>query len=297
MKKRKKWLLMAALLGIAGIGCVTYIVNSEKDRQYPEERYMEKQNRENEGIKPAEQDASDKEQSEENRKENGHCITYGKFTYEILAWERIDDTEIETQETYPEEHFRDGIPDADYEIEMVYDYEALFSDYPGYEELFMNRYTYEQDDYFAQIEKYEIDEASYRQTTHPETRYFFFRMKITNTTDKDQELVLNELNLIHANRNNGFALYTDGICYFDKAVYTEGEERLHQFTWYNMKPGETLECTVGYEMRTYGIKWMFPEEDDVVYIGIISPQMESQWINPVVSKNVVRVDDLPPMEE
>lgn len=72
----------------------------------------------------------------------------------------------------------------------------------------------------------------------------------------------------------------------------EGKKEPSFFFWYNMAPGEVLECTVGFQVRD---DWIYPS-DQYVYAGFVSSEMYNQWVNPVLSKTVVPLYDLPQSE-
>lgn len=290
--KKNKWLMVGGLLIIIGIACFRYITKDEKDRQYPVERYREQESQQDNANNI---DALEHTNTDEG--DTSHSMTIGNFSYDFLWCDIVDDTEIEIQTKYPAKWFDEGkIPDADYQTNLLWDYEAMYRENPQLEnikDVVLNPYSYSEEEYEALVEPYRsLDEGDkYRIEGHPKSRYYFVKLRITNNSNKSREVALNNLYLIQTNEIKSYAVTSDYVIYFDKAQHTEGDDRIHRFCWYTMQPKEILECVIGYEMDEHSLYDLHDER--LMYIGILSDDIWDKWVNPVLSKTVVPLYDLP----
>ncbi len=207
--------------------------------------------------------ASEMTGTEENIEENNILYT-NNMSIEILSCEMVKDTDIERQTTYEAEWFKSGeLPDADY-VEEYIDYEAIKEVCPELRDLWENEanYTMEETKEIYNRNKDVIEQ--YTTMQHPVTRYFFVNCRITNLSEKRNEVCL-ALDTFVASDNSEYLAMHEYSVYFDKAVNTTGEDRENRFFWYTLEDGEVLECTLGYEIKE---EW---DENEEYYIGVQSP--------------------------
>lgn len=217
-------------------------------------------------VEPKERKAQkeQKEESVEKKEEKSRNVILTKsrsLEYEFLSYEMVEDTEIEKQNTYKAEYFYQGkVPDADYQEEVI-DYERAEKECPELRDIWdkdnSDKYT---DDEIVEIYNKYIGE--YTSMQHIKTKYLFLKCRITNLRDKSVEEALYLQHGIVSGDGKKF-IYSDRNVYFDKSQHTEETEgeREHHFFFYNFKPGETLECTLGVEIRQ---KY---DGDEEYYIG------------------------------
>lgn len=285
--------MLVLTLAAAGAVCIFYISQSEKDRQYPAERYQEKQEEQaagDEGETTGEPDSGDSGDTGES-----HSFVQGNVSYEFLSVDIIEDTEIETQTKYPAEYFYDGVlPDADYQ-KKVFDYEKAVSQAPELEDIFTNSLDYTAEEYTEIYNRYADVIEGCECVRHPKTRYYFVRMRIRNESeDRAREISVGELYAVVTNTSRKARKTRESVVYFSEPQHTEGEDRTHSFFLYNLQQGETLACTVGFAVRE---DWIYPK-DQYVYAGLVSAEMASEWVNPaVVCRTVVPLYDLPQTED
>ena len=244
---RMKKVIMIILLCISVTGTIFAVNAIESKKETPEERKQQREQKEDSGKKTDVQDR--KVILSDSR----------SLELEFLSYEIIEDTEIEKQDTYKAEFFYHGeLPDADYQEEVI-DYERAEKECPELRDIWgedsEDKYTGEE-----VKEIYDKHIGTYTSMQHPKTRYLFVKCQITNLRDKSVE---ESLSLEHGivSKDGTEYVYRDGGIYFDKPQHTDGEDRTHSFFFYNFEPGETLECTLGVEIKQqYG-------EDEEYYIG------------------------------
>lgn len=293
--KKIKWIIVGVILLVAGGVCWNYIVKNERDKKYPVERYMEQE-------EEKQQDNTTVASNTDSGAalDSSHSFKLGSLTYEFLGYEMVEDTEIETQTRYKPEYFSDGrVPESDEIVPEVeqYDSDRMYEDYPEYYELSLHRYNYSYEDYCEKINNIskQIDYSKYSLgCVHTKTYYCFVKMRVTNESNDEIELSDHPLYLIRTNEEKSYDEYTDSIIYFDKPQHTEGEDRMHHFSWYTLQPNETLECIIGYKMLE-GIDGKHPERQ-LMYIGTMSMERQNTWLNQAISDTVVPLYDLPKPE-
>ncbi len=247
-----KKIIMIMLLCIS-VAAVIFAVNTiENKKKTPEERRQQTEQEKKE----------QKREPEEKIEEQSKKVILSEsrsLEFEFLSYDMIEDTEIEKQETYKAEYFYRGeVPDGDYQEEVI-DYERAEKECPELRDIWdedsADKYTNEE---IAEI--YHKYIGGYTSMQHPKTRYLFVKCRITNLRDKSIEETLSlEYGIVSKDGANH--TYHDGGIYFDKSNHMEGEDRTHRFFFYEFEPGETLECTLGMEIKQkYG-------EDEEYYIG------------------------------
>jgi hypothetical protein len=100
-----------------------------------------------------------------------------------------------------------------------------------------------------------------------EITYAFFKCKWKNNTDHKINASLDFYGFIEA-RDFPYLALCDGICYFDKAENTSGDDRIHNFFWHTLEAGEELECTIGFAFEVPQESAFSKKEDRTYYIGM-----------------------------
>lgn len=264
-----KKIIMAALLCLTVIS-LTIVVNViESNKKSPKERNRERE------VK-SEEDSGEKE-TEKTRKV---VLSESRsLEYELLSYEIIEDTDIEKQDTYKAEYFYAGeVPEADYQKEAV-DKERARKECPELAEIWDDEDGLLTEE---QLETYHKYIGKYKYTYHPKTRYLFVKCKITNLREKEMEEHL-ALYPVSTPKDGTDSEYAGEDCYFDKPQHTEGEDRLHGFYLYRFGAGESIECTLGFEIEeTFG-------EDEQYYLGTVANYGP---VNPETEKNIIKVTEI-----
>lgn len=222
------------------------------------------------------------------RESNSQIITNVQKTVEVefLVYRIVEDSDIDSQTEYKAENFRSGeLPDPQY-TESVTDWESLKKECPDFESEQKKAAKSGEDAVIAFHEKYRPFVEKYTKEIHPKTRYIFFDCKVKNISGEDDtECYLNEISVCSYSDNYSKSTFcTDCICYFDKSRNTEGEDREHSFFKVDLNKDETIECTLGFEIKeNYG-----PEGHD--YFFYVPMNIEAY--NPKDSGNAVCLDDI-----
>lgn len=212
---------------------------------------------------------NDLKAASETTVENDDNILYkNNLSIEILSCEMIEDIDIENQTTYKAEWFCTGeLPDAEY-TEKYIDRDAIKEACPELRDLWENdNYTMEET---KEIYNRNLDVIEqHTKMLHPKTRYYFVKCRITNLFGKINETSLELDIFISPDDNEYLALAThESAVYFDKAIYTTGEEREKRFFWYAFEEDEVLECVLGYEIKE---EW---NENEKYYLGVQTPGVD-----------------------
>lgn len=100
-----------------------------------------------------------------------------------------------------------------------------------------------------------------------EITYAFFKCKWKNNEDHKINACLDFYGFIEAKDFSYLAL-CEGLCYFDKAEHTSGDDRIHKFFWHTLEAGEELECTIGFAFKVPQESAFSKKEDRTYYIGM-----------------------------
>ncbi len=211
--------------------------------------------------------------------------------YEIVSYEIIDDTDIADQTNYSGEFFISGsIPDPNYLVEYT-DYQQMRNDYSDVDEYISSNGNdgMTADEYQAFLDQHL---AEYTSSKHPQTKYIFIHLIITNVADGPVDEYINNLRVI-AVRGNDVVGEGEFNCYFDSSQHTDGEDRIHSYFVYTFRDnGESIECTIGCELREDYVDF---SEENTYYIGFRPVGLDS-WnqFDPSSDDGFVALDFLPP---
>ena len=221
-----------------------------------------------------------KQRQSENTNQNNiiHC---GTLEIELLSCEVLHETELGQQKRYPGTNFFLGeFPSTDYTIRYM-DEEKVEAECPALKELWENTEKYSQEEYEKITnENMEIIQK-HIYSRHPNSDYAFINCRITSTSPGSYYIPA----CIYVRSADGnLASYDiDAICYFDKAIHTEGNDRTYFFV-YDFAPGETLECTLGFVLQ----EDFNMGEGQIYYIGAEPLKLPVE--DPEYNRNAVRID-------
>lgn len=279
MVKKKKYFV----LGIFCILAMIAVVMIENKKVTPEKTYISNAETEVKDAPNAVEDESDDVDNDETDKNNNTLYVDG-IEIEVLGCEMIEDTDISKQTKYSQEFFYSGeVPDAEYLIEYI-DYEAIKEECPELQELWENESDSTDIEHVKEVYNRHLDVIEKHTTMiHPKTRYYFVRCKMTNTKQKKYNACLDVYIFV---KGEGEYLYMQrGACYFDKAVYLEGDERVHNFFWYPIAEGEVLECVLGFEIQEV---W---NEEEKYYVGVQTPGVDNFTLDNIQSVQLIELED------
>lgn len=289
LKMKKKYIFVCLVVAIAGLLGAILIIRIEGDKQSPVDRYINEQTREGtENFVTDKDNTAIEGVAAENEKNNK--FTYEEIEYEFLSYEIIEDLDIAAQTKYDRDNFYSGeLPDPN-ELEEYRDTDAIKAESPELKDLWENNDKYTNEE-AAEIFYANIDIINkYTNMVHFKTRYVFINCQITNTSDKERELCINELHFILSSPDMEQFVTHDSICYFDKASHTQSDDRIHNFFFYTLQPDETLNCTIGFSAKD-------EIENQEYYFGFTDWQMEEEGMNPVKGKYIVKLSDLEEKEK
>lgn len=282
--KKKKIVLICIFVAILGLLTLMLAILNEGNQESPVERYINEQNSESTENVDSDTVGISVIDAISGQEENNK-FTYQKMEYEFLSYEIIEDTDIATQMKYDSAHFYSGeLPDPN-ELEEYRDIEAIKAESPELKELWENnaKYTNEES---ADIYNKNIDIVNkYTGMVHVKTHYVFINCQLTNTSDKERNVYMNEMRFVCSTPDMEQFRAHDSMCYFDAATHTQGDDRVHSFFCYTLQPGEILNCIIGFKVK---------EEIDnqEYYFGFTDWQMEEKGINPIQGKYIIKLTDL-----
>lgn len=96
----------------------------------------------------------------------------------------------------------------------------------------------------------------------PRKTYLFTKCIVKNVSGKAVEHCIDLYAFIRSDESEYLGL-REGLCYFDKAEYIDGEDRQKRFFWYRFDEDEELECVLGFEVR----EGEAGKENEQYYIG------------------------------
>lgn len=280
---KKTVFIIFTLILIAAGGVIAFLIsNKEENNASPVERYQEKM--EEDAGKSEEETASD---GEGENAFGSNIIIHGPVQFELLSYEIIDDSEIQKQTTYPAEYFYEGkLPDSQEYTEQV-DYDAAAEECPELKDIWADeggdKYSVQE---VKDIYQANIDVIEKHTTMVPlNKQYVFVKCRITNSVNSTNEAFLNELTVFLSSKDmSTYDFHSDTVCYFDKPVHKEGDDRIHSYFKYSFTANETLECTLGFAVKDSEI------ENPDYYIGFYEDYGEET--NPALTKYVMKLEDI-----
>ena len=147
-------------------------------------------------------------------------------------------------------------------------------------------------DYEQEIEdKYSDLREKYTTTKTVQQKLYFIKCRLTNLSSAAIEDALPLDVTIVSSDTGEIKTYEEDLGYFDKPVYTEGDDRAHKYFWFKLDGKESMECTIGLLVsKEYG--------DNVKnYYGKPIPSgTEGFAYDPSILPDFINIDALPQTE-
>lgn len=217
-----------------------------------------------------------------------NIIMLGAVKMELLSADVIDGSDLSGETKYPLEYFvTQTLPDPDITITET-DWDAIYIEAPELKEVRQADFgVYSRDEILAAMDKYQdvIDKYTYKET-YTSTMYFI-KCRLTNTGDSKVGGYL-PYDTVDWLPDTGDLDYSESVWYFDKPIYTEGEERDKKYFYYELDKDESMECTIGirFAENVFG-------ENELHYYGIIPEGNDDPTFDPSVIPNLVNMNDIP----
>lgn len=297
-------MLCILMVAMAVIIIITAMIDNKK--KSPSERNLTVENNEGEieteaaGNIDSESvnEKNDDEENEEDENEDSYIdmapednvINIQGLQMEIESYDVVDRYDIQSQDKYPEENFEGGVyPDPDYQPELIWaDEDKMFEEAPELKEYMRAEFgKYTSEEIMAVREKYKDVEEKYTTYTYPNYKYYFLKLKVTNTSKNPVPFdVMLDTTYVWSGDNTcpHCGLKSDvseGCVYFDKAT-SDGDN----FYLTSLAVGGEIEYTVGvivYDYEDAHIYW-----GDVDSAGVGS---DGQF-NPEKMPNLVDIDSV-----
>lgn len=298
MKKKIVFVSLALLIVVGG---TVVVARMDNNKQTPLERHIEQinqeQNSENNTLSTS--PSGEVEQVPDSGEISDSNVMYNNrhtLEYQIITYEVYDDSNILNQVQFPIEYYlEDRYPNPNYIYNGIA-WHNLREDYPEVAEYLDLDY----EDYINSSFDFEgfMTEHSdeYTISEHPETRYVFVTIEVTNISDNEiYESVPQLLCIENDVQAYDYDIHWYGasmVTYFDYIPDLSGDELLHKRTWYNFAPGETHRFTIGYTLRAYPFDdspLLFSDNDTYYYC---IPFPDEQVTSPIYFMNSVCLNEL-----
>jgi hypothetical protein len=245
--KRKKDILMVVLiiLILAVTGIVAY--SFQKNKESTSDRVSRIASETDAKKADASETENGTEDDTEDKREGcgDNILMKGCAQIEMLSVDILEGEELANETKYPVQYFsHQRQPVAEYTNELK-DWNAIYAEAPELEKILRAEYgVYTADEKLAAREKYADIEKKYTQTVNVTNRIYFVKCRITNVSSTSPIETLFPMDVIYKSEDTDEQSYYEALRYFDKPVYTEGEDRKRYFT-IKLDAGETMECTLG----------------------------------------------------
>ena len=168
----------------------------------------------------------------------------------MLSVDILEGEELANETRYPARYFiNQELPDAGYTNERM-DWDAIYAEAPELKKVREADYgVYDGDEIDAVMNKYADVIEKHTVNIEVTNRVYFVKCRITNVSSTTPIETLFPMDVIYKSEDTDEQGYNEALCYFDKSVYTEGEDRKRYFT-IKLDAGETMECTLGLSVPT-----------------------------------------------
>ena len=227
--------------------------------------------------------------SEDNRAVVGDNIFYdGPVKVELLSADVLEGDDISAETEYPVEYFQSQTLPVSNLLEDVTDWDSIWKEAPEVKEMQeapFDAYTYEEMDEILARNQDVIDKYTYTKTM-PQ-KVYFIKCRLTNCGTRT---VTNTFPLeVTSVSDSGEMTAREDIVYFDKPIYTDGDERSMRYFFFRLAGGESLDCTIGFAVpQEFG-------ENDRHYYGV--RPINGEAYDPTTSPDFVDIDALPQAEK
>ena len=250
--KRKKDILMVVLiiLILAVTGIVAY--SFQKNKESTSDRVSRIASETDAKKADASETENGTEDGTEDKREGcgDNILMKGCAQIEMLSVDILEGEELANETRYPAQYFgNQELPDAGHTNERM-DWDAIYAEAPELKKVREADYgVYDGDEIDAVMNKYADVIEKHTVNIEVTNRVYFVKCRITNVSSTSPIETLFPMDVIYKSEDTDEWGYHEALCYFDKAVYTEGEDRKRYFT-IKLDAGETMECTLGLSVPT-----------------------------------------------
>lgn len=250
--KRKKDILMVVLiiLILAVTGIVAY--SFQKNKESTSDRVSRIASETDAKKADASETENSTEDGTEDKREGcgDNILMKGCAQIEMLSVDILEGEELANETRYPAQYFgNQELPDAGHTNERM-DWDAIYAEAPELKKVREADYgVYDGDEIDAVMNKYADVIEKHTVNIEVTNRVYFVKCRITNVSSTTPIETLFPMDVIYKSEDTDEWGYHEALCYFDKAVYTEGEDRKRYFT-IKLDAGETMECTLGLSVPT-----------------------------------------------
>ena len=250
--KRKKDILMVVLiiLILAVTGIVAY--SFQKNKESTSDRVSRIASETDAKKADASETENSTEDGTEDKREGcgDNILMKGCAQIEMLSVDILEGEEQANETRYPAQYFgNQELPDAGHTNERM-DWDAIYAEAPELKKVREADYgVYDGDEIDAVMNKYADVIEKHTVNIEVTNRVYFVKCRITNVSSTTPIETLFPMDVIYKSEDTDEWGYHEALCYFDKPVYTEGEDRKRYFT-IKLDAGETMECTLGLSVPT-----------------------------------------------
>ena len=243
------------------------------------------------GKDTVEQDSSEETTTEDYRQVCGdNILMIGSVKVELLSADVLEGDDISAETEYPVEYFEHEKLPASNLLEEVIDWDSIREESPEVDKCFsVPGYRGSDGENGARIMA-ENEELIKKYTTTVERpqRAYFIKCRLTN---EGSVAVTNTFPLVVTSiSESGELTYREVLRYFDKPIYTDGDDRAMRYFFFKLEGQESMECTIGLVVpQEFG-------ENDYHYYGNI-PEGAGDQYDPKALPNFVDIDALPRTEK
>ena len=250
--KRKKDILMVVLiiLILAVTGIVAY--SFQKNKESTSDRVSRIASETDAKKADASETENSTEDGTEDKREGcgDNILMKGCAQIEMLSVDILEGEELANETRYPAQYFgNQELSDAGHTNERM-DWDAIYAEAPELKKVREADYgVYDGDEIDAVMNKYADVIEKHTVNIEVTNRVYFVKCRITNVSSTTPIETLFPMDVIYKSEDTDEWGYHEALCYFDKAVYTEGDDRKRYFT-IKLDAGETMECTLGLSVPT-----------------------------------------------
>ena len=245
--KRKKDILMVVLiiLILAVTGIVAY--SFQKNKESTSDRVSRIASETDAKKADASETENGTEDGTEDKREGcgDNILMKGCAQIEMLSVDILEGEELANETRYPAQYFiNQELPVAGYTNERI-DWDAIYAEAPEVEKVRMADYgVFDEEETLAVMDKYADVIEKHTVNIEVTNRVYFVKCRITNVSSTSLIETLFPMDVIYKSEDTDEQGYYEALRYFDKPVYTEGDDRKKYFT-IKLDAGETMECTLG----------------------------------------------------
>ena len=240
--------LIILILAVTGIVAYSFQKNKESTSDRVSRIASETDAKKTEASETKNITEDDTEDKREGCGDN--ILMKGCAQIEMLSVDILEGEELANETRYPAQYFANQeLPDAGHTNERI-DWDAVYAEAPEVKKVRQADISeYSADEKVAVRDKYADVIEKHTAYIEVTNRVYFVKCRITNVSSTTPIETLFPMDVIYKSEDTDEWGYHEALCYFDKPVYTEGEDRKRYFT-IKLDAGETMECTLGLSVPT-----------------------------------------------